>query len=499
MPSSPRSERTPLIRCGKIKTSLIAKVQRRVPHLILCVFLVSVPAFSQSNRSGADINQHLAEFQPRSTYFGGVATGQAVSGVLPLSLTDAVDRGLKNNLGALLSSDAITEARGQRWQTLSALLPTVSTETSLSAHQRDLKAYIGLHLPGAPPVVGPFAAFDTRATLRQSVFDWKSIERQRAANDQLRAATYSYRNARELVVLAVASSYLLAIADKARVSSAIAERDTAKALYQQTADQKNAGVAAGVDVLRSDVELQAREQDLIVARNGLAKQKLVLARAIGLPAGQQFKLTTEVAYQSLQTISLSDALKRAYSSRSDYRSAMTQVQSAELERKAVAAERYPSLSVQADYGDIGVNPATSHGTINAEAVLKVPIFQGGRVHGDALQADAGLSRARQRLENLRAQINQEVQDSLLDLQAAKDEVEVETNAITLANRTLQQARDRFASGVTDNIEVVQAQESVASTQESYIASLYAYNVAKISLAKAIGEAESAFASYLKGS
>jgi outer membrane protein TolC len=500
MASFPTSERMSLIRRSKTKTSLLAKVQRksRVRHLVLCVFLVSAPAFSQSGPSGGDINQNLPDFQPHSSYFGGVATGQVVSGVVPLSLTDAVDRGLKNNLGALLSSDAIVEARGGRWQRLSALLPTATTETSFSIHQLDLKAQIGLRLPGVPPVVGPFAVFDTRAHVSQSVFDWKSIEQERSSSEQLTAATYSYRNARELVVLAVTSSYLLATADQARVKSAIAQRDTAKALYQQTADQRKAGVAAAVDVLRSNVELQAREQDLIVARNGLAKQKIVLARAIGLPTGQQFELTTEVPYRALETMSLADALKCAYSSRPDYRSAMAEVRSAELERKAVAAERYPSLAVGADYGDGGVNPASSHGTVDAEAVLKIPIFQGGRVHGDALQADAGLRQARQRLEDLRAQISQEVQDALLDLQATGDEVAVEKNAVTLASRTLQQARDRFASGVTDNIEVVQAQESVVSTEESYIASLYRYNVAKISLARAVGMAESTFASYLKG-
>lgn len=494
------SERMSLIRCRETGPPITAKVRRksRVQFLGLCIFLVSAPAFCQTSPSAGDINQNLPDFQAHSSYFGGVSANPVVSGVLPLSLTDAVDRGLKNNLGALLSSDAMTEARGGRWQRLSALLPTVTTETSLSAHQRDLKAYIGLRIPGVPPVIGPFSAFDTRADLSQSVFDWKSIEQERSSSEQLKAATYSYRNARELVVLAVTSSYLLATADQARVNSAIAQRNTAKALYQQTADQKEAGVAAAVDVLRSNVELQAREQDLIVARNRLAKQQLVLARAIGLPAEQQFKLTTYVAYEALETMSLADALKCAYSSRSDYRSAVAEVRSAELVRKAAAAERYPSLSVDADYGVVGVNPANSHGTIDAEAVLKVPIFQGGRVHGDVLQADAGVRRARQNLQDLQGQINQEVRDALLDLQAASDEVAVEKNAITLADRTLQQARDRFASGVTDNIEVVQAQESVASTDESYIASLYSYNVAKISLARATGMAESNFASYLKG-
>jgi outer membrane protein TolC len=294
------------------------------------------------------------------------------------------------------------------------------------------------------------------------------------------------------------SNYLLVIADQSQVESALAQRDTAKALFDQTTDQKKAGLAAAVDVLRSDVELQAREQRLIVARNNLAKQKLVLARAIGLPAGQTFDTTTDVSYQPLATSTLDEALQQAYSSRADYKSLTEQVRSAELQKKAASAERYPTLSAIADYGSIGTNFASNHGTINAAAELRLPIFQGGRVHGDNLVADSLLAKARQQLEDLRARIDQDVRDAFLDLQANAQEVSVEKNAVRLAAETLQQSRDRFSSGVTDNIEVVQAQQSLADANDAYIASLYSYNVAKISLARAIGFAESNYALYLKG-
>jgi len=415
-----------------------------------------------------------------------------------LSLDDAVSRGLKQNLGALLSSDMLADARGRRWTALSTLLPHVSTATGFNAHQTDLRATIGRHIPGVPPIIGPFGVFDARAYLKQSVFDWQSIERERSAGEQIKSAEFSYKDARELVVLAVSASYLLAIADHARVDSAKAERDTAEALFQQTSDQKAAGVAASIDVLRSQVELQTREQELIVVKNNLAKQKLVLARAIGLPRGQQFRLTTSVANQPLASMTLDEALSRAYASRPDFQSATAQVRAAELERKAVSAERYPSLSVQADYGDIGVNPATSHGTVNAAAVLRIPIFQGGKVHGEALQAGAALAEARQRLEDLRGQVDQDVRDAFLDLKSTAEQVAVAKSTLDLATQTLQQARDRFASGVIDNIEVVQAQESLASANESYIGSLYSYNLAKITLARSMGIAESSFKDYLKG-
>ena len=441
---------------------------------------------------------YTSDSQPQNPYLGAVPTGTASPTALSLSLEDAVTRGLRQNLGGLLSTDAVSGARGERWRALSALLPNLTTATGFSVKQNDLKAVIGIDVPGHPPIIGPFGVFDARAFIDQSVFDWESIERARSSAAQVKSAEFSYKNAREVIVLVVVSNYLLVIADQSQVDSALAQRDTAKALLDQTSDQHMAGLAAAVDVLRSDVELQEREQRLIVARNNLAKQKLVLARAIGLPAGQAFEIATNIAYQPLTTPTLDEALQQAYNSRADYESQMEQVRSAELQKKAASAERYPTLSASADYGDIGTNPGSSHGTVDATGVLRVPIFEGGRIHGDNIEADSLLASAKQRLEDLRAGIDQQVRDVFLDLQDTAQEVSVENNAVRLATQTLQQSRDRFASGVTDNIEVVQAQESLAAANDAYIASLYSYNVAKISLGRAIGVAESNYALYLKG-
>jgi outer membrane protein TolC len=436
--------------------------------------------------------------ESQNPYLGGVPTGTASPTALSLSLEDAVARGLRQNLGGLLSADAESGARGERWRALSSLLPNLTTATSFGVRQNDLKAIIGITVPGHPPVIGPFGVFDTRAYLNQSIFDWESIERARSSTAQEKSAQFSYQNARELIVAVVVSNYLLVIADQSQVESALAQRDTAKVLLEQTTDQKTAGLAAAVDVLRSDVELQTREQRLIVARNNLAKQKLALARAIGLPAGQAFDMATEVGYQPLTTSTLEEALRQAYTSRPDYKSQVEQVHAAELQKKAASAERYPTLSAVADYGSIGTNFVANHGTVDAAAELRLPIFQGGKVHGDNLVAVSVVAGARQRLEDLRAAIDQEVRDAFLDLQDTSQEVSVEQNAVRLATETLAQSRDRFASGVTDNIEVVQAQESLADANDAYISSLYRYNTAKISLARAIGGAESNYALYLKG-
>jgi outer membrane protein TolC len=459
---------------------------------------IALAEITGAPRAAVQAGQNDYQTTSQNPYLGGVPAGTLSATPLALSLEDAVALGLKQNLGGVLATDVVTDARGQRWQALSELLPNVVTDTGFGVHQIDLKAAEGISIPGVHPILGPFGYLDSRAYITVSVFDWSSIARERASQAQLKAAQFSAKDARELVVLVIVSNYLLVIADQSEVESATSQRDTAKVLSQQTSDQKIAGLASAVDVLRSQVQLQSREQKLIVARNNLAKEKLVLARAIGLPLGQQFKITTQVPYQELAPSSVDEAIQNACDARADFQSQANRVHSAELARGAASAERYPSLGAETDYGVSGVNPGTSHGTVDAAATLRIPIFQGGRVHGDVLRANASLNAERQRLEDLRGRIEQEVRDAYFDLEASAQEVSVEKSAINLATQNLGQSRDRFASGVTDNVEVVQAQDALAVASDAYIGSLYAYNLAKISLARSTGVAESRFGEYVEG-
>jgi len=476
----------------------VASAQYNAPATPAPYNPIALAEITGTPRAAVQAGQNNYQTLSQNPYLGGVPAGKLSATPVALSLEDAVARALKQNLGGVLATDVVTDARGQRWQALSELLPNVVTDTGFGVHQINVKAAFGLTIHGEPPIIGPFGYFDSRAYLTQSAFDWASIERARSSKAQVNSAEFSSKDAREIVVLVIVSNYLLVIADQSEVESATSQRDTAKVLFQQTSDQKTAGLASAVDVLRSQVQLQSREQKLIVAQNNLAKQKLVLARAIGLPPGQKFEITTRVPYRELTPSSLDEAIQSAYKARADFQSQMNQVRSGELARRAASAERYPSLGVETDYGLSGVNPGSSHGTVDAAATLHIPIFEGGRIHGDVLRADASLTRERQRLEDLRAKIDQEVRDAYLDLEAAAQEVSVGKSAVTLATQTLEQSRDRFISGVTDNIEVVQAQDALAIATDTYVASLYSHNLAKISLARAIGVAESGFAEYVEG-
>jgi outer membrane protein TolC len=463
-------------------------------------FVRTAASFAQSEVSTGTSSpgQAIPGTQGVSSFAGSVPA-KLVPGILPLSLQDAINRGLKQNLGLLLSNADIRSARGQRWEQLSALLPHVTASPYIADSQINL-AELGLTGFGGiqiPPSI-TFSYFDARLSVTQTLFDWKSINSTRAATQSVKSAEYTFKDARDLVVLAVGYTYLQAIADAARIETAAAQVKTAQALYDQASDQVTAGTSPAIDGLRAKVELQTRQQQLIQAKNNYAIQKLTVARVVGLAPGQEFEFTDKSPYRPFEGITVEDALKHAYNSRSDYQAAMADMRAAQFVRKAAKAGYFPSLSFNADYGTAGSHPSTATQVFDARGTLLIPIFQGGSVHGDVLQADARLEQSRERLDNLRGQIDSDVRAALLNLESSAEQVKVAQSNIELAEETLAQSRDRFRAGVTDTVEVVQSQEAVASAHEQYISSLYSFNFAKISLARALGVAEEGVKEYFKG-
>jgi outer membrane protein TolC len=486
-------------------------------HVIRCgsalIVVATLSAISAAQVTGAALSaQPTGSTQPSASatsistalqsqnnpFLGSRQQGQPTPGVMDLTILDAINRGLQANLGLFLTERGTEQARAAQLRTRSTLLPRIDGHISEQAQQTNLAA---LGLPknaGFPAIVGPFGVFDARATLTQSLINISNITNNRAARENVNAAELTYRNARDLVVLVVGGTYLQAVASESRVAAAQAQVETAKTLYQRAVDLKNTGIIAGIDVLRANVEYQTQQQRLIATQNQFEKDKLQLARVIGLPVGQQFRLADQIPYSAAPDTTLESSLARAFQNRADYLSAQASVRSAELSRKAAAAQRLPSLDVNGDYGDIGQTPASSHGTFTAVAAIRFPIFEGGRIRADVQQADSVLQQQRAVVDDLRGRIEFEVRSALLDLKSASDQVAVAQNALNLAKEEVAQAQDRFAAGVTNNIEVVQAQDALASTNENYIGALFAFNFAKLSLARAVGIAEQATKAYLGG-
>jgi outer membrane protein TolC len=459
---------------------------------------------NSSGGAGGGVQQPASPLS-QNPYMGSVPTGKATDEVLQISFKDAIERGLKYNLGTLLSSHDIEAARGNLWQALSNVLPNVTTDTTETASKINLaqSGFTKIHAPGfsfgsLDPIIGPFGYFDTRAYVSTPIFDASSWAKTHSARDNFEAAKYSYKDSRELVVLVVGYGYLQAVTASSRVETADAQSKTAEALYRQASDQHTAGTSPAIDALRAKVEFQTRQQQLIAAKNDYQKQLLNFARTIGLPAGQRFDLTEKIPYDAQPPVTVDEALHRAYAARADFQSAQLRVRAAEAQKRSALEERLPALYFDGNYGLGGPTPDQVHGTYQAVGSIKLPIFLGGKIHADSLQADANLATARSELENLRGQIDQDVRNALLDLDSSSQQVQVAKSNVDLANQTLDQARDRFVAGVTDNIEVVQAQDAVASANESFISSLLNYNVARISLARAQGIAETGVLEYLKG-
>ena len=438
------------------------------------------------------VNTINPSVQVLGAYAGSTESGPPFSG--KLSLREAVERGLKYNLGAIGLSNLVRQAHGQSTVARSALLPNVNGNLSETVEQLNLRAQ-GVHFnapPGGgfsvPRIVGPFNFFDLRATLSQTLVDLTARNNYRSAMESFHASQFSAQDARDLVVFAVGGAYLQAIAASARVQSARAQLDTANALYQQISQQRSVGLVAQIDVNRSHVEALTQQQRLVSLNNDLAKQKLNLARMIGLPPGDPYDLADDVPFAPPPAISAGDAIKQAFGLRSDVKAAEAQVHAAEHALSAAHDERVPSLSLSTNYGAIGTNPAQAHGTFAVAGSLKFPIWQGGRIAGDIEQANAVLAQRQAELADLRGQVETDVRKAYLDLEAARSQVDVARENIQVTQDNLRLTRQRFDAGVADNVTVVQSQESVANAELDYINSVFAHNVAKLSLARAMGRA-----------
>ncbi len=355
----------------------------------------------------------------------------------------------------------------------------------------------GCAFPGFPTIIGPFGYTDLRGYLTWSLLDIKSLRTYMAAKHQFAAAQLSAQDARDLVVLTVGNAYMRVLADQGLVDSFVAQVATSKISLDQANANHDAGTSPRLDVLRAQVDYQSLQQQLIVAQNAFEKDKLALARVIGLPLEQNFNLSDKAPYAVFDNLDVDAMIKQARANRKDLASMLEQTKAAEDQRKGATADRYPTVVFNGDYGVIGVNLGTSHGTGNASGTLSVPIFKEYGLRGEAEVAQSQLDTQNAQLSDLNAQVDADVRDALLDIEAAQKQVEVSRSSVDLATEALSEAQQRYVNGVDDNLAVSQAQRSVAQANDEYVSSLYRNNVAKLSLARALGAGQD-YRKYLGG-
>ena len=432
-----------------------------------------------------------------ASYRGSLVEGKATADVLQLSIDEAMQRGLRTNLGLILQSSSERQASGQRLQQLQTLLPTVTGNVSYTVEQLNLAAF-GLKFPGINPIVGPFQVEDARAYATQNIVDLQALQNYLAAKHNFQSAKLTAQDARDLVVLTVGNAYLLCTADGARITAVQAEIASSKLSFDQATAQHDAGTSPRLDVLRAQVDYQSEQQSLISAANQLAKDKLALARTIGLPLDQKFELSDSAPFQALDAPDPEAAFQQALKQRRDLAAAVETVKGAESTKKAAFDQQLPQVTASGNFGDQGETFTHSHGTYTAEGELSAPILQIAKTRGLEDVAGAQLDQAKAKLSDQVQQVNADVRDAILDIQTAAKLVDATKSNVDLAREALSEAQQRFKAGVADSLPVSQALATDRQAEDQYITALYQHNVAKLSLARALGVASTNYKDYLGG-
>jgi len=433
----------------------------------------------------------------QDSFRGSVLSGKATGTVMDLSLDDAIARGLRQNLGLLLQQSEQQGAKGQELQQLQALLPTVTGDASIEVQQVNLAAF-GLKFPGLNPIIGPFQVVDFRAYLTQSLLNVTALENYIASKHNFAAAKLTAEDARDLVVLTVGNAYLLCIADAARINAVTAQLATSKVSLDQAVASHDAGTSPRLDVLRAQVDYQNQQQNLISAKNEFEKDKLALARAIGLPLDQQIRLADTEPFKALDNLNAEAAFEQALKNRKDLAAAKEQVAAAKAQKTAAVADQLPTVKFSGDFGDLGTTPGHSHSTYTATGTVSAPILQIAKTRGEEKVAGANYQQASDKLSDKVQQVNADIRNSILDIESAAKLVDTAKSNLDLANEELSEAQQRFRAGVADNLPVSQAQSSVEQANNQYISALYQHNAAKLALARALGVAQTNLKDYLGG-
>jgi outer membrane protein TolC len=475
---------------------------------ILCLFALLVAAAVPAQGTAQSNPDNSAQ----NAYVGSIQAEATTPGVRQLNLDDAIRLGIQNNLALTLARENQKTADAEKRQLVNVLLPNVSLHGETGFHQYNLAA-LGFHpslLPEFAKALPPGTSISSfplvvkvdttigQLNVSQPLFNWAGYDVWRAAKAGVKASYYNMESSRGLVVLNVGSSYLQALSASAQVDYAKSLLHTDAVLLDQAHQEHLAGTAADLDELRARVQYENQEQTVLSDEDAFEKAKISLKRQIGIDPAQGIQLSDAAPYAELSDIGMSEALQLAYTSRQDYQSMQQQIRAAELEKKATFHQRFPTLGFSGNYGVTGVSGGNYHDTFVAAGTLSIPIFEEAKFRGDRDVADAQLEELRSQMTDLRQKIEQQIRDSLLDLQSDGELVKVARSNVDLATTALDQSTQRFKAGVDDNLPVAQAQSTLAQAQSQYVTDVYKFNQAKLSLARSLGVLDTQYKTYLAG-
>jgi outer membrane protein TolC/ABC-type transporter Mla MlaB component len=453
-----------------------SKERRKGSHIIFYVLFLSLI-----------VDTTLAHAQ-------GTKSADAPTQVLKLTLDQAVALALKQNPTAQIA--ILTAAQSEQDKNIARadLLPQVNATISDEAQKVNLLAQFGgkVAFPGFPKTIGPYQLFSAGPTFGGPVFDLTLWKRYQAARETMSASRANSLSTREQVILLVVSQYIGTLRAVANVQASQSRVELAQALYDQAADLQKEGVGTGIDTLRSNVELQNEKQRLIQAETDRETFLYGLSRLLNLDPRQPIELGDSLGFFDTPQPEVETSLQLALAERQEWKALESQIKAAGSQKKAAQFSRLPSVRFDGDFAYVGTSGNTTLPTYTYQASVNLPIFTGGRIHAEIVRADLEIRKLEQQQADLRNQIALDVKTALLNLNSARNEVQVANLGVVLSKEEVDQARDRFKAGVANNIEVIQAQDALSRANDNQIAALYRFNQARADLARSIGQMEKVY-------
>lgn len=421
-------------------------------------------------------------------------SGTAPTGVLRLTLNQAVSLALKQNPTAQIAVLSAAVSAQDKNLALADLLPQLNARVSDQAQKVNLLAQFGgrTPFPGFPKSLGPYQIFSAGPSLSAPIFDLKLWRKYQAARETVNASQADSLSTREQVILLVVSQYIGTLRAVANVQASESRVELAQALYDQAADVQKEGVGTGIDTLRANVELQNEKQRLLEAEDDRDTSLFGLSRMLNLDPRQAIELADSLSFFDTPQPDVEGSIDLALAQREEWKSLQAQLKAAGSEKKAAQYSRLPSVRFDGNYAYLGTSSNTTLPTYNYEASVNLPLFTGGRIHAEVVQADLRIQKLEQQEDDLRNQIALDVKTALINLDSARNQVQVANLGVQLSRQEVDQARDRFKAGVANNIEVIQAQDSLARANDNQIAALYRFNQARADFARSTGQMEKVY-------
>jgi outer membrane protein len=411
------------------------------------------------------------------------------SETLRLTLDQAVNMALKQNTTAQIAVLTAAQSVQDKNSARADLLPQANLDVSDAVQRINLQAFLGQKVTGFPQHAGPFQIFQAGPSFGMPIFDLTLFRRYQAARDMANAGKADSLSTREQVILLVVSQYIGTLRNVADVQASQSRVDLAKALYDQAADLQKEGVGTGIDTLRANVELQNENQRLITAEANRETSLYGLSRLLNLDPRQKIELADSLGFFETPQPDMEASIAEGLSTRQEWKSLQEQIRASEHDKKAASESRLPSLKFQGNWAYTGTSSTTGIPTYNYAVQATMPLFTSGKIHAEIVRADLGIQKLQQQQADLRNQIALEVKTALINLDSARNEVRVANLGVQLSKEEVDQARDRFRAGVANNIEVIQAQDSLARANDNQIAALYRFNQARADLARSVGQME----------